>query len=353
MAKQKDAHIYQRGQGGIWWVRFTLGGHEIRESLRTRNRQVAQRAANELKEAAQSRFHRGETTKSWHDVIIAWSGDDQADGLSDASRRRYACSFAQLQVDFGHMLIHEISKKEINDYVLRRKKLVSIATVKRDLVALSQILGYADDQNWREGNPARDKMTRMKERRDPIVLPPPEDIEAVLASCSPSMALLARAALLTGARQKELCHSIWSHLRDKDLTLIGKRNKRRVIQLTPEALALFQSCPRHATSTVVFHHDGEAWVNPSSYFASVVARVQKSAQKAGQPFTRFRFHDLRHVYAVRFLQNSGNIYTLQKELGHTSVKTTEMYLEYLTPEQVLSAKAESAQKSAQEQRSSG
>jgi integrase/recombinase XerD len=346
MAEQKDTHIYQRGKSGIWWVRFTIGGIETRESLRTRNRQVAQRAANELRETAYGRRHRGEEAVGWRDVVIAWSQDDQADGLSDKTRRRYATSFTQLAVDFGSLLIHQIGKKEINEYVQRRKKTVKIATIKRDLGALSQLLAYADDRNWREGNPALDKLQRMTERRDPIVLPPQKDIELVLADCSPSMALMARASLLTGARQNELCKSIWTHLHGDELTLIGKRNKRRVIRLNDAAAALFKSCPRHITSTVVFHHDGEAWKNPASYFSKVVKRVQKSARS----FVRFKFHDLRHVYAVRFLQAGGNIYRLQKDLGHTSIKTTEMYLEFLTPEQALIAKGETAQIMLQEQR---
>ncbi|MGB1230598.1 MAG: tyrosine-type recombinase/integrase, partial [Holosporaceae bacterium] len=53
----------------------------------------------------------------------------------------------------------------------------------------------------------------------------------------------------------------------------------------------------------------------------------------------FRFHDLRHRYAVDYLKNGGSIYTLKGLLGHTSVKTTEGYLAYLTPEEAEAAKA--------------
>lgn len=53
---------------------------------------------------------------------------------------------------------------------------------------------------------------------------------------------------------------------------------------------------------------------------------------------RFRFHDLRHLFAVRYLQNGGSIYALQGIMGHTSVKTTEIYLAYLTPDQQLKSK---------------
>jgi integrase len=41
--------------------------------------------------------------------------------------------------------------------------------------------------------------------------------------------------------------------------------------------------------------------------------------------------DLRHLFAVNSLRKSGNIYDLQAVLGHSSIKTTEIYLDFLDP----------------------
>jgi integrase len=38
-----------------------------------------------------------------------------------------------------------------------------------------------------------------------------------------------------------------------------------------------------------------------------------------------RFHDLRHTFASHFMMNGGNIYTLQKLLGHKDIQTTMIY----------------------------
>ena len=54
--------------------------------------------------------------------------------------------------------------------------------------------------------------------------------------------------------------------------------------------------------------------------------------------TPFPFHHLRHRYAVDYLKTPrpdgtpASIYLLSQHLGHTSVKTTEVYLAYLSPE---------------------
>lgn len=82
------------------------------------------------------------------------------------------------------------------------------------------------------------------------------------------------------------------------------------------------------------------WV--SSQFGATSRRLSKApAQKSAQSrhsFVRFRFHDLRHLFAVRYLQNGGSIYALQGVMGHTSVKTTEICPACLTPDQQLKSK---------------
>jgi len=73
-------------------------------------------------------------------------------------------------------------------------------------------------------------------------------------------------------------------------------------------------------------------------------RVEAHAKANGVEFRRFRFHHLRHRAAVDWLKAGGSIYDLQGRLGHTSIKTTEMYLDYLTPEEIQAAKFGTAAK---------
>jgi integrase/recombinase XerD len=51
-----------------------------------------------------------------------------------------------------------------------------------------------------------------------------------------------------------------------------------------------------------------------------------------------RFHGLRHQCAVEALRDGMSIYALSKHLGHTSVKTTEIYLAFLTGEEAEAAR---------------
>ena len=49
-----------------------------------------------------------------------------------------------------------------------------------------------------------------------------------------------------------------------------------------------------------------------------------------------RFHDLRHTFASHFMMNGGNIYDLQKMLGHSSLEMTQRYA-HLAPEHLVAA----------------
>jgi integrase len=44
---------------------------------------------------------------------------------------------------------------------------------------------------------------------------------------------------------------------------------------------------------------------------------------------RYSVHDLRHAFAVRLYQATGDVYRVEKALGHSSVAVTEGYLRSL------------------------
>ena len=53
------------------------------------------------------------------------------------------------------------------------------------------------------------------------------------------------------------------------------------------------------------------------------ARFRTAVEKAG--FTDFRFHDLRHVFATRLVQQGVGIITLKELLGHKTLAMVTRY----------------------------
>lgn len=54
-------------------------------------------------------------------------------------------------------------------------------------------------------------------------------------------------------------------------------------------------------------------------------------QKLAKMENKIRFHDLRHCFASHFMMNGGNLYDLQKILGHTQFEMTQIYA-HLSPD---------------------
>ena len=146
-----------------------------------------------------------------------------------------------------------------------------------------------------------------------------------------------RAALVTGAREDELARakSIDVDHGRKQLTMVGKRNKLRVIDLTPfDGYQFLTALPAYVGKPHLFwDHQGAPYTSFAPTFNKLMNPVEGWAKANGVEFRRFPFHHLRHRHAVDWLKSGRDIDSLQGRLRHTSVKTTEMYLAYLTPEE--------------------
>jgi len=332
--RKAPAGCYWRGN--TIWGRTFINGAELRWSLQTDNPKIAAQRRKAGKERAIADGH-GDATRDVVEVIEAWShwiGKQ----VSLKTVKRYACSLDQLALFLDGKQLSEIDSRLIGEIVrVRSLAGVTNATIKRDLVAVSSVINFSIDQGWRDDNPVLPRMRRIKERRDPIVLPQRAHIDLVIDRCPGMIADIVRIAMATGAREDELLKArrdSVDHER-RQITIIGKRNKRRVIELDPfGAYVLLSGLPAYAGKPLLFwHSDGESYKNFASQFAAIVARTATWAATHDVEFRPFRFHDLRHWHAVQWLKDGRSIYDLQRRLGHTSVKTTEMYCEYLTSEE--------------------
>jgi integrase/recombinase XerD len=286
-------------------------------------------------------FH-GDAKRNFVEVLELWAKwiDKQ---VGPKTKERYACSLDQMRPWLDGKELGEIDSRIVAEIVRARSAAgAANATIKRDLVALSSVLNFAIDQGWLDNNPELPRMRRIKEKREPIVLPHPAHVDLVIARCPGMIADIARAAIATGARQGELLKARREHI-DHDrrqMTLIGKGRKLRVIALDPYGgYDMMCSLPAYAHKPLLFwHSEGESYKNFASQFAAIVERTGAWARENGIDFRPFRFHDLRHVHAVTWLKDGRSIYDLQNRLGHSSIKTTEMYCKYLTAEEARIAK---------------
>ncbi len=364
MSKSKlPANLYLRG--GIYWARFKVRGVEYRESLRTRSERVAMKRLAVRREEVEDRAVYGIAgPKSWADAVVSWN-THVADSLGEQTFARYVCSLRQLRTQLDPLSVQEITADTLKDIIkTRRRAGVKNATIRRDLTALSSVLGHAADEGWIEENPAAalNRRRLVPERVVKIVLPQEDSIARIFAVLPSRIRDVCELTRENGLRLEEVLGLTHRAIDRRGLTITvenGKGSKVRTVPLTPRAMAIIDRQPRYIGKPWVFWTgDGERLAtestNLSSRLGGYMRRVARKAAQEKVEFHPFSHHDFRHLFAVEYLRDGrGSIYDLQGELGHATIAVTERYLAFLTPEQARAAKSTVAQRGAHEQRSEG
>lgn len=294
---------------------------------------------------------------TWPTAVVAWQSVAGAN-VGAKTLTRYQASLRMMRPFLDRLAVQAVTADVLRAMIRDRKRqAVSNATIRRDLTALSSVLNHAIDEGWIETNAATaiNRGRAAPERHVPIVLPQEAGIAAMRAALPLRWRDLVDFARKTGLRADELVTLRRDAInRDaRSLTIRGKGNRVRTVPLDRHDIALLDRQPPYIGSPLVFWEDaGEPISNLSSRWGGYRRRVAQKAAQSKRPFTGFRFHDLRHLFAVEFLRDGrGSIYDLQRILGHASIKTTERYLDFLTPEQAAAAMDGVAQKAAHEPRS--
>lgn len=104
-----------------------------------------------------------------------------------------------------------------------------------------------------------------------------------------------------------------------------KTGRKRIVPMNDMVCqALWPLWQKQKSQFVFFEEDG------SPVDAHHIYRDFHIAQRKAGFQTLIRFHDLRHTFASHFMMKGGNLYDLQKILGHTSIQMTERYA-HLSP----------------------
>ena len=113
----------------------------------------------------------------------------------------------------------------------------------------------------------------------------------------------------------------------------GKGNKQRLVPMSFECRKrLWQYHSRTKTDSPTF---GQRlfFFSTRNNTRVTVRNFQRDFKQIGKRLgivgVRMSPHTLRHTFAVSYLRNGGNLFYLSKILGHTSVTTTQKYLQSL------------------------
>ncbi len=306
--------------------------------------------------AQQSPYH-GTVRMKFEDVTGDYLLDAQTT-LKPATHTRYTSSLMTLGETFAGKWWDSITTDALLAYIAERKKVAKIPTIKRDLTALSQAAEYAIERQWAGTNPVTAIPKRPMRYKTPTFKRPSARSLALGIECAHgNLKPLARFLLATGMRLNEAVTLTRKQIDRNRATATletTKNSTTRTIGLNADAFSILKVQPigTDLIFPAIDRETGEArpYKQASTNWQEAQKRAIAKALEQGWTFERYRLHDLRHIYAIDYLANGGNIYLLQQQLGHGSIRQTEWYLQFLSPEEQVSAKFGSAQKPAHPQR---
>ena len=241
-------------------------------------------------------------------------------------------------------------KARIEEYITELHKKYKQKTVKRKIASIKAFYRYLEEEERLEGsNPFTKIRVKFKEAESLPRIIPRNDIERLLNYMYDVMKQSGQEATIyrdlsviemffaTGARVYEI-----SNLKIQDIDLdngiiklFGKGSKERYVQIgSPEVLEVVKEYYRLNQQEI--DKSGFFFVNrQGKRFSeqSIRRMIRKYSCQAGISI-HITPHMFRHSVATYLLEEGVDIMYIQKILGHSSIKTTQIYLHIASKKQM-------------------
>lgn len=140
----------------------------------------------------------------------------------------------------------------------------------------------------------------------------------------------------TGLRRSEIARLTVEDVYETYVSVFGKGSKERQVGIHPKVSNLLWKYihkyrhPVNHDETALFLSVGNGHAGYSFGRGGMQGLINRLKAATGIDDVRLSAHTFRHTFACMYLDEGGDLFSLSRELGHTSVKTTERYLRSFT-----------------------
>jgi site-specific recombinase XerD len=199
---------------------------------------------------------------------------------------------------------------------------LSVSTLNQTINAFRILFQDVLGLNWEKIKIKRPR----KNKHLPVILSKEEVLKMIGATVNMKHKAIIALLYSSGVRRGELLNLRPADI-DSNRMLIrirnGKGNKSRETLLAHNTLDILREYYRRYHPLVYLFESYRPGVPYSS--TSVKKIVERAAQKAGVT-KAVCIHSFRHAFATHLLEQGANLKVIQRLLGHTSMRTTSMYL---------------------------
>jgi len=263
---------------------------------------------------------------------------------SEHTREAYA---ADIEKMLSFLKDKELASVELRDLQRFQKHLDSSKTAhgkkyapktkQRIITAVKSLFSFASEDGYIAANPAkRLVIEKCQDNRGARVLPRADidkmiEVAATNETHGQRDGLILQVLFFSGARVSELTALRWQDVQANDvnggqLALFGKGNKGRTVGITPTLYASLLAYRKEINGKAkerVFTSQKD----DSGMTRQQVYRIVKSAAKQAGANWAASPHWMRHSFATEGLKNKAPLRLIQKDLGHSSLATTQIYLD--------------------------
>ena len=306
--------LYRRGT--TYWFTVTYDGRRIQESLQTDNKKLAEKIyARKLVDIVEGHHFEATAarTTTFDEMVEKY--------LSKHAHSRDVYTKKPLLDFFGGMMLSQITTPLVADYQDERIEEVKEATVYQELSLLRRMFNLARKRwKWVRENPVSDGDLSFsvgnRNARDRWLTMEEEQTLLQKATNPVWLRSLLVTALHTGMRRGELLALTWKDIDFPKRLVRVERSKNGEKRSIPMSQTLYETLKAVKVRVIS---------GPLFPIAVRSLRAAYDEALAKAEITDFHFHDLRHTFATRLVQNGVDLYKVQKLLGHKNIAMTQRY----------------------------
>ena len=325
------ASLFKRGKS--WYVKYYSNGKPVRKAVCRDKKTAGEYKAHLEVQLARMSFGLPVEKYSWQKFIekyLAYSKVEKRirTTVLDSKAIQLFANFAQPQTT------GDLNRERLEEWKADRLKEVSPTTVNIELRHLKACFHKAVE--W--GIMDQRQFAGVKQLKQLKKLPrflSKEEIKKLSETMPIRWWRMFYTMICTGLRLGEFLHLKWSQINwgrkviilQSDHEWAPKDNELREIPLHPNLEQMLWQMNKEAGNPrdgYIFH-DGN--ITPT-LIRRIERKFQAYRKKAG--IEKCRIHDLRHTFASHLVMSGADLLTVRDLLGHSSVKTTEIYA-HLSP----------------------